>query len=197
MARIKNLYLDDPFSGRRRMVGYLAREGIPSSRERVRNSFCCMGLLAIYQKPRTTIPGNPSERFPCLVDLNDFTDVDQVWARDLPTSRCPSCSFIWWRLLSSSPEMFSAGSFLIAWIRRSAWSRRRLTWRQAAGQVSFISSKVVNSPLPSTWPSCRQKASRSAGQEVSVAKKISWWNGCGVQLITRRCTCMPTDRAGM
>ena len=44
---------------------------------------CRTGLRAIYQKPRTTIPGHPSERFPCLVDLKLVTAVDQVWATDI------------------------------------------------------------------------------------------------------------------
>ena len=83
MARIDALYLEDPCSGSRRMVDYLAREGIPISRDRVRNLMRRMGLRAIYQKPRTTVPGDPSERFPCLVDLKLVTAVDQVWATDI------------------------------------------------------------------------------------------------------------------
>ena len=83
MARIDALYLEDPCSGSRRMVDYLAREGIPISRDRVRNIMRRMGLRAIYRKPRTTIPGDPAERFPCLVDLNAVTAVDQVWATDI------------------------------------------------------------------------------------------------------------------
>ncbi|MCT4366546.1 MAG: IS3 family transposase, partial [Synechococcaceae cyanobacterium MAG-AL2] len=83
MARIDALYLEDPCSGSRRMVDYLAREGIPISRDRVRNLMRRMGLRAIYQKPRTTVPGEPSERFPCLVDLKEVKKVDQVWATDI------------------------------------------------------------------------------------------------------------------
>ena len=41
MARIDALYLDDPCSGSRRMVEYLAREGIPISRDRVRKFMRC------------------------------------------------------------------------------------------------------------------------------------------------------------
>ncbi|MFZ9974991.1 MAG: IS3 family transposase [Vulcanococcus sp.] len=83
MARIDALYLDDPCSGSRRMVEYLAREGIPISRDRVRHLMRRMGLRAIYQKPRTTVRGNPSLLFPCLVDLRDVTAVDQAWATDI------------------------------------------------------------------------------------------------------------------
>ena len=42
-----------------------------------------VGLRAIYRKPRTTIPGDPAERFPCLVDLIAVTAVDQVWVTDI------------------------------------------------------------------------------------------------------------------
>jgi putative transposase len=83
MARIDALYLEYPCSGSRRMVDYLARDGIPISRDRVRNLMRCMGLRAIYWKPRTTIPGDQAERFPCLVDLNAVTAVDQIWATDI------------------------------------------------------------------------------------------------------------------
>jgi putative transposase len=65
------------------MVEYLAREGIPISRDRVRNLMRRMGLRAIYQKPRTTVPGEPSERFPCLVDLKQVSAADQIWATDI------------------------------------------------------------------------------------------------------------------
>ena len=83
MAKIDALYLEDPCSGSRRMVDYLAREGIPISRDRVRHLMRRMGLRAIYQKPRTTVPGDPSNRFPCLVDVRSITAVDQVWATDI------------------------------------------------------------------------------------------------------------------
>jgi len=44
MARIDALDLDDPCSGSRRMVEYLAREGIPISRDRVRKLMRRQGL---------------------------------------------------------------------------------------------------------------------------------------------------------
>ena len=83
MARIDALFLEDPTSGSRRIVNDLATEGIPISRDRVRNLMRRMGLRAICQKPRTTIPGEPSIRYPCLVDLNKITEPDQAWATDI------------------------------------------------------------------------------------------------------------------
>ena len=89
MARIDALFLEDPTSGSRRIVHYLAREGIPISRDRVRNLMRRMGLRAIYQKPRTKIPGEPSIRYPCLVDLNSITEPDQAWATDIERHEAP------------------------------------------------------------------------------------------------------------
>ena len=43
-ARIDALDVDDPCSGRRRMVEDLAREGIAISRDRVRSLMRCQGL---------------------------------------------------------------------------------------------------------------------------------------------------------
>ena len=83
MVRIDTFFLEEPCSGSRRMVDYLARDGIAISRDRVQNLMRSMGLPGIYQKPRTTVPGDPSESFPCVVDLSKLTDVDQVWATDI------------------------------------------------------------------------------------------------------------------
>jgi len=33
------------------------------------------------------VPGEPSERFPCLVDLKQVRAADQIWATDITTSQ--------------------------------------------------------------------------------------------------------------
>jgi putative transposase len=67
------------------MVDYLAADGIKAGRDRVRHLMRRMGLRAVYPKPRTTIPGEPAERFPCLVDLEKIRAPDEVWATDITT----------------------------------------------------------------------------------------------------------------
>jgi len=52
MASIDVLCLEDPCSDRRRIVDYLAREGIIISRDQERNLMRGAGLREIYQKPR-------------------------------------------------------------------------------------------------------------------------------------------------
>ena len=69
---------------------WAAKDETPISRDRVRYIMCRKGLRVIYQKPRTSIPGNQCERFPCLVDLKLVTAVEQVWATaitDIPLQR--------------------------------------------------------------------------------------------------------------
>jgi len=58
MARIDSLYLEDPCSGSRRMVDYLAKEGIPISRDRLRNLMRRTSLRGIFQKPRPQSGGD-------------------------------------------------------------------------------------------------------------------------------------------
>lgn len=72
------LYLEDPCSGGRRMVDDLAQEGIPLSRNRIRNLMRCMDLQAIQHKPRMRVTGDPSVRFTCWVDHRPLKSVDQV-----------------------------------------------------------------------------------------------------------------------
>ena len=58
----------------------VAADGIEVGRDRVRHR---MGLGAVYPKPRTTIPGNQAERFPCFVGLEKIKVPDEVWATDI------------------------------------------------------------------------------------------------------------------
>jgi putative transposase len=163
MARIDALYLEDHCSGSRRMVGYLARDGIPISRDRVRNLMHRMGLRPSYQKARTTIPRHPSERFPCLVDLKLVTATDQVWATEI--------TYI---------PLQKGFLYLVAVV--DLFSRRVLSWRLSnsldtefcldsldmalsAGLKPEISTpiKAASSPLATSWRSYSLRRSRLAG----------------------------------
>jgi putative transposase len=97
MAGIDALYLEDPCIGSGRKVDCLTREGIAISLVRIRNLTGRMGSRAIFRKPRTTIPGDQAERFPCLMDLNSLTAVDQDWAKDITYICCRRGSPSLWR----------------------------------------------------------------------------------------------------
>ena len=81
--RIDKLYLDYPFYGSRQMVRHLAREGVTVGRHRVRRLMRQQGLVAIYRKPRTTVP-NPDHRvYPYLLRELTVTRSNQVWCADI------------------------------------------------------------------------------------------------------------------
>jgi len=65
------------------MVNYFAAEGIDVGGNQVRHLLWSMGFRALYPKPRTTIPANPSEPFPCLADSEKIHAPDEVWATDI------------------------------------------------------------------------------------------------------------------
>ena len=180
-----------PLSGRSvqwqppdRMVEYLARECIPISRDRVRNLMRRMGLRAIYQKPRTTVPGEPSERFPCLVDFKQVRAADQIWATDItyiPLQR----GFLY---LVAIVDLFSR--YVLRWKLMGSLDREfylealEMALSGDASQRSSTPIRAANSPLLPFWRDCKQRRSRSAGQEGSAATTTSWWNGCGAQSST-------------
>jgi len=136
-----------------------------------------MGLRAIYQKPRTTVPGSPSERSSCLVDIDKVTAIDQVWATDI-TYIPPRKGFLY---LVAIVDLFSRN--VLSWKLSNSLDTQfcmdALEMALASGsrQRSFISIRVVNSPLPTSWARCRQKTSRSAGLAEGGTTTTSWWKG--------------------
>jgi putative transposase len=195
MARIDALYLEDPCSGSRRMVAYLGRDGIPISRERVRNLMHRMGLRAIYQRPRTTVPGAPSERYPCLVDLKAITAVDQVWATDI--------TYI---------PLQKGFLYLVAIM--DLHSRHVLSWKVSNSLdtefcLEALEMAISSGRRPEIFHS-DQGSQYTSGDFVARLQaeriKISWsgsaatttsrLKGCGEHSSMRRCICMPTATAG-
>ena len=67
MKLIDEQYLKTPFYGSRRMTAQLRRIGHPVNRKRVRRLMQKMGLVAIYQKPRTTVPIAEHKKYPYLL----------------------------------------------------------------------------------------------------------------------------------
>jgi len=61
MRLIDEQYLKTPFYGTRQMTRYLRRQGFTINRKRVRRLMRKMGLMAIYQAPRTSKP-HPEHR---------------------------------------------------------------------------------------------------------------------------------------
>jgi putative transposase len=83
MRLIDEQYLETPFYGSRRMTAWLVRQGHDVNRKRVQRLMRCMGLEAIYAKPRTTLPARKHRIFPYLLRNVAIVRADQVWSADI------------------------------------------------------------------------------------------------------------------
>ena len=64
MRLIDAQFLETPWYGSRQMARHLRRQGHVVGRKRVRRLMAKMGLAAVYQKPRTTVPHPEHKKWP-------------------------------------------------------------------------------------------------------------------------------------
>ncbi len=83
MRRIDALFLKYPFYGSRQMARQLRREGVRVGRHRVRRLMRLMGLEAIYQTPRTSVPHPAHRIYPYLLNGMAIDRANQVWCADI------------------------------------------------------------------------------------------------------------------
>ncbi len=83
MALIDRQYLRTPFYGSRRMAAWLQTQGHAVNRKRVQRLMQQMGLVAIYQRPRTSRPAPEHRIYPYLLRGLSIQRVHQVWAADI------------------------------------------------------------------------------------------------------------------
>ena len=83
MRRIDEQFLETPFYGSRQMQRHLNNQGIAVGRARVRRLMRKMGLMAIYQKPRTSVPHPEHKVYPYLLRGLQIDRPDHVWCADI------------------------------------------------------------------------------------------------------------------
>jgi putative transposase len=83
MRLIDEQYLKTPFYGYRRMAAHLELHGETVNDKRIRRLMRLMGLEAIYQKPRTSIPNKEHRIYPYLLRNVPIERVHQVWSTDI------------------------------------------------------------------------------------------------------------------
>lgn len=109
MRLLDEQYTRTPFYGVARMTVWLRQQGHRVGRDRVRRLLRRMGLVAVYPKPRTSLP-NPEHRvYPYLLSGVSINRPDQVWATDITYIRMQR-GFVY---LAAIMDWFSR--FVIAW----------------------------------------------------------------------------------
>ncbi len=83
MRLIDAQFLEAPWYGSRQMARHLRRSGHAVGRKRVRRLMAVMGLVPIYQRPRTTVPNSEHRVWPYLLRDMVIDRPNQVWCTDI------------------------------------------------------------------------------------------------------------------
>ncbi|PGH59070.1 IS3 family transposase [Azospirillum palustre] len=83
MRLIDEQFLETPWYGSRQMTRHLRRHGHQVNRKRVRRLMVRMGLQAVYQRPKTTVPHPEHKIWPYLLRDLTIDRPDQVWCSDI------------------------------------------------------------------------------------------------------------------
>ncbi len=83
MRLIDAQFLETPWYGSRQMARHLRRQGHCVGRKRVRRLMAKMGLVPVYQKPRTTVPHPEHRKWPYLLRNLVIDRPDKVWCADI------------------------------------------------------------------------------------------------------------------
>ncbi len=83
MRMIDEQFLETPWYGSRQMARHLRREGYEVGRKRIGRLMRKMGIVAVYQEPRTSVPNPEHKKFPYLLRSLNIERSDQVWCADI------------------------------------------------------------------------------------------------------------------
>ncbi|CAO3430064.1 Mobile element protein [Azospirillum endophyticum] len=83
MRLIDEQFLETPWYGSRQMTQHLRRHGHEINRKRVRRLMARMGLQAVYQRPKTSVPHPEHKIWPYLLRDLSIDRPDQVWCSDI------------------------------------------------------------------------------------------------------------------
>ena len=118
MRLVDEQFLETPWYGSCQMMRHLRRQGHSVGGERVRRLMAKMGLAAIYQRPRTTVPHPAHRTYPYLLREMTIDQPNQVWCSDITPGSSPGQAYI---------PMRKGFLYLVAVMD---WSMRKvLSWR--------------------------------------------------------------------
>lgn len=83
MRLLDEQFTKRPFYGVRKMTAWLRQEKYEVNLKRVRRLMRLMGLEAIYQKPRLSVPAPGHQIYPYLLRNLKIERINQVWSTDI------------------------------------------------------------------------------------------------------------------
>jgi putative transposase len=180
MRLIDAQFMETPWYGSRQMARHLRREGHVIGRKRVRRLMTVMGLVPIYQRPRTTIPHPEHRIHPYLLRDLTIDRPNQVWCTDI--------TYI---------PMRRGFLYLVAVM--DWWTRKVLSWRVSnTMDVGFCIEaledalaghgrpEIFNSDQGSQFTSPQfTKVLRDAGIRISMDGKGRWMDNVFIERLWR------------
>ena len=171
-----------PFYGVERMAWQLRQAGHAVGTRRVRRLLRLMGLMAVYPKPRLSVPGTVANAWPYLLGSLKPAQPDVAWATDITYIRlqrgfCYLCATMDWHSravlawrLSTSLE----GSFCL--------DTCATRWRPTAACPSASTpTRAPSSPVPNTPACCSATASSRHGTAADGSWTTSSSSGSGAR----------------
>lgn len=180
MRLIDQQFLKTPFYGSRQMTRWLVRQGYALSRNRVRRLMGVMGLVPIYQAPRTSTSNPEHKVYPYLLRNMSIERPNQVWCSDIT-------------------YIPIAGGFLYLVAIMDWQSRRVLSWRLSnTMDASFCvdaleealarygAPDIVNTDQGSQFTSQEWvKTVKACGAKVSMDGKGCWVDNVFIERLWR------------
>jgi putative transposase len=180
MAEIDRQFLDTPFYGVRQMTWHLRAKGWPVNVKRVRRLMRKMGLMPIYQRPKTSTPAPGHKIYPYLLRGLTIDRPNQVWCTDLtyiPLAR----------------------GFLYLVAIMDWWSRKVLAWRLSntmeaefcvdaleEAMARYGKPEIFNSDQESQFTSIAfTQTLKTAGIRISMDGKGRWLDNVFVERLWR------------
>jgi putative transposase len=109
MSAIDEIYMQYPFYGSPKITRALRERDMLVNHKRVARLMRVMGIEAIYQKPRTSVPDPEHRIYPYLLRGLPIVRPDQVWSADITFVRMRGC----WMYLMAVIDWYSR--YVIAW----------------------------------------------------------------------------------
>lgn len=178
--RLKELFIQIPFYGYRKMAKELISEGFKTSPKRVRRLMKELGLRAVSPRKITSIPNRQNPIYPYLLRGKRIRYPNQVWATDI-----------------TYLKLEKGFAYLVAII--DIWSRKVLTWKISTTLDSEFCIAAVKEALAkygtpaifNTDQGCQftsyafLKPLHEAGVRISMDGKGSWRDNIYVERLWR------------
>ena len=170
MAQIDRIFLKYPFFGFRKMCDYLNNTlSYSVGEKRVRWLINLMGLVPIYQTPRTTIPDPDHQKFLYLHQGVRIEHCNQVWSSDITSIPIKNGFCILLPLWTGIAKKFYSGSTPTAWIRTFAWQQWRKHWQDMGARTSSTLTREVSLQVQTLQAFCK-----GMGSVFPVLRRWLW-----------------------